>query len=173
MRRIAVVLVAAAALLPLSADPSWACSCAPASPRAHAADAEVIFTGTAVDVPDLILTTRYTVQFRAAVAYKGPVRPVMRVTTMMNGGSCGYEFEEGTRYTVFADAERGRLETHLCTATTTGDIDADRFGLSGTSMGHPPDLRIGSGWWPSVAAALAAAVFAALLVTRRRLRSRG
>ncbi len=167
------MLAVAASLVAIPARPSWACSCAAASPRAHAADAEVIFTGTAVDVPDLILTTRYTVQFRAAVAYKGPVRPVMRVTTMVNGGSCGYEFEEGTRYTVFADAERGRLETHLCTATTTGDIDADRFGLSGTSMGHPSDLRIGSGWWPSVAAGMAAAVLAALLITRRRLRFRG
>jgi large subunit ribosomal protein L24 len=46
----------------------------------------------------------------------------------------GYEFREGSRYTVFATEHRGRLSTHICSGTTQGDIDARRFGLADSSQ---------------------------------------
>ena len=58
-------------------------------------------------------TDLVTVEFKVSQVWKGPQSEVLTVRTEWSGISCGYEFEEGGKYIVYA--QNGR--TGLCTRT--------------------------------------------------------
>lgn len=147
MKRAITVALLASGLLLVSAPPCWACSCAPLSPTAQAANADVIFTGRVIETEDPLRFSgpRVQAELLVEVLYKGDVGREVLVETYPGGSaSCGLEFVEGKRFTVFAFLnERGRLETNICSASTTGSIDPARFGLPGGTVapggdGDPP-----------------------------------
>lgn len=172
VRRSLVALAAAVALVPISAGPSWACTCAQIPPKGHAKMAEVIVTGVVevltegeqIDVAELAVTH----------VFKGPRTARLTVETSAQSSACGYDFVEGRGYTVFALLDGGSLHTNICTATTAGDIDAERFGLdSGVRVGQPaPEPTEAARTAATVAGVgLAVAALAALSVFGRRLRA--
>ena len=73
----------------------------------------------------------FRVKMRIRTVYKG--KNVTRLTTVRtneSGAACGYEsFEEGSRFTVFADKRNGKFFTHLCSGTKRGNINPDNYGL--------------------------------------------
>ena len=137
MRRLIVAIVLAATSVPLMAQPCLACSCVP-PPRNQeereewAKDARAVFTGKVWKVKGEYNTNHSNVRVRFFVedAYKGTDKHRVTVKTPNNGAACGYYFEEGKRYTVFAyDKGPKAFKTSLCSGNKHGRINPDRWGL--------------------------------------------
>jgi hypothetical protein len=120
-------------------QPAFACSCAQAAKPQLALRAAVIFTG----VPTRFVRSfgfsgrgcgiasadPVTFSFDVQSVYKGDVPRRVDVNTVVSGASCGYEFQTGKVYTVFASPREDRLETNLCGGTVEGAITAADYGL--------------------------------------------
>lgn len=66
-----------------------------------------------------------TVSLRVSEVWKGPDQGTLQVSTPSQGGACGYHFEEGREYLVYAHGKQG-LKTHICTETKPlAEADAD------------------------------------------------
>jgi hypothetical protein len=143
MKRLIVVCVLAVSGVAMTAPPCWACSCAPSTKKEDAKDADAVFYGKVRKIsggnPDNGLgDDNIRVKMRVRTVYKGKnIERLTTVRTNESGAACGYEsFEEGNRYTVFAEKRNGRLFTNLCSGTKRGNIDPDDYGLP---PGHPPE----------------------------------
>ena len=52
-------------------------------------------------------------------SYRGDQRKIMRLSTGLGGGDCGFDFEVGKQYLVYAFKDKaGELSTNICTRTT-------------------------------------------------------
>ncbi|MFC4116337.1 hypothetical protein [Nonomuraea zeae] len=159
-------LVLAAAVLVGASPAAHACSCADLTPAQAVGHADAVFTGTVVNVqvgdgdpfgprPPAVY------RFRADNVYKGAPAAEFTLASDLDGASCGYKFEPGTRYLVFAQsgtsgaAERApgvSLSSSLC----SGNIPVE----AGTGLLRPGDERRASheSWSGPVDAALIAAL---------------
>jgi hypothetical protein len=118
----APVLAAAVALSLLAVAPAAeACSCAPpGDPRAELEHADAVFSGRVVEVEPGEQERgfrRLAVRFALDAVWKGlPEGDEATVRTAEHGAACGYSFEPGEEYLVYAYAiESGELTTGLCT----------------------------------------------------------
>jgi hypothetical protein len=111
----------------LHAIPSHACSCL-LSPTGcdRLTDADAIFLGTATSkqlgenrpvngavssvVPSLV-------RFSVTEAYNGVTKSEVEVATTEGCCACGYPFQVGHEYLVYAYQQEGKLTTSICTAT--------------------------------------------------------
>jgi hypothetical protein len=121
-----------------------ACSCVPFTKPQLVENASVIFTGTVTGAsgafPFGLGCTRSSadpivVTFEVESLYKGDAPRQLAVSTVVGGASCGYEFQNGKRYTVFATGTRDKLETNLCRGNVEGAIAPAEYGLG---AGRPP-----------------------------------
>lgn len=97
-----------------------ACSCGRSQlPRYEMMDASAVFLGDAVSRREVHARFggMWEVEFDVAQVWKGPSRKTIRVRTQMYGTACGYPFEIGETYLVFAYGSR--LSTSSCSPTTT------------------------------------------------------
>src|SRR5262245_5188817 len=114
-------LVLAALLLGLaSADAALACSCAPQpEPQQALAGAGAVFTGTVVAV-DTTQTNRQ-VRLRVEGSWKGARKEInceeVTISTGLGDADCGFDFQVGTSYLVYADKAQGKLTTNICNRT--------------------------------------------------------
>ena len=141
LRRILIVVFLVALAVPVVASPCWACSCAASeSPakdrRAQAKNADLVFTGVAKGQrvsdegdPGFEGDETIATRFRVGRTYKGHPGRWVTVETYANGATCGYHFDVGTRYTVFAYEQRDGYNTSLCSGTKQGRINPERYGL--------------------------------------------
>ena len=143
LKRTLIVIFMAVMTVPVVASPCWACSCAattdPQADRERQAEhADLIFTGIAKSerVVDPTPNDGYTgdetvlTRFRVRKTYKGHPGRWVTIRSAANGAACGYDFDEGRRYTVFAREDRDGYETDLCSGTKSGRIDPERYGLA-------------------------------------------
>jgi hypothetical protein len=72
--------------------------------------------------------------FQVNEVWKGHVAPTMEVHTAAGSDSCGFEFQEGERYLVYARSTGSALEVSLCSGTI----------LHGTAFEHVAALGSGS-----------------------------
>ncbi|HWZ96634.1 MAG TPA: hypothetical protein VN025_02645 [Candidatus Dormibacteraeota bacterium] len=141
--RIALLLMILAALLVIPA-PSIACSCVPPLPEFKtplklaelaAEHADAVFEGTVsraelkwnaieAQVGDLVSASmeqdypHMLVSFDAPRFYRGKQPASVQVRTGLGGGDCGYRFEVGKRYLVYAYSNTaGELATGICSDT--------------------------------------------------------
>jgi hypothetical protein len=120
-----VLIVAALAGLVSSiatATPACACACIPITPAEALAEADVVFTGTAVQrigPADPLSPEDATYIFDVEQIVKGPptVDPSYRVGTANSGDACGISFAIGQRYEVFANGAVGELRATACGGT--------------------------------------------------------
>ena len=120
--------------------------------------AEAVFAGlvTNIDKPAVMTNTldQNKITFNASRAWKGIDRNPVYVYSSGSSASCGYEFEEGKEYLVYAHDEEGKLGTGLCTRTAlladaTEDLAALGAGeeVASSSIGRGdeenPDFLIG------------------------------
>ncbi len=105
-------------LLSLAVTPvpeSLACSCVQASFDERVDLADVIFVGTAASLDGDGATLYWS--FADVVFVKGAeqagIRPVV-VGTLDNSAACGYGFDAGAEYAVFAAVDGGKMQTGLC-----------------------------------------------------------
>jgi hypothetical protein len=103
------------------AAPAQACSCLPMSPDEAYANADGVFSGTvqAVNAPAAGGggMEPVTVELAVQTLWKGPVPATLTLQTPADSAACGYPFETGTGYLVYAYHEGAIWTTNLCTRT--------------------------------------------------------
>src|SRR2546428_811413 len=148
MRRLLVVVILAAALVPFIERSSWACECVAASPKEQSGWADVVFTGnvSGLDEGDRLVRA----DFEVDTSYKGKVASRLTVITPFGEAACGYTLQKGERVTIFAShpsptyaadlgVDTSDLETNLCRGNVRGAIDASAYGLVSTTVPHSSD----------------------------------
>ena len=109
---LAAVLVAAL----LSAESALACSCAPpGTPQESLASSDAVFTGTVLSLTPGQGTQE--VRLRVEGTWKGAKCGEVTGVTALDEAACGFGFQEGTSYLVYATKNQGKLSTNLCTRT--------------------------------------------------------
>ncbi len=107
-----------------------ACSCLPPPPPKVALEASTaVFSGKVLDVEDIGVFQR-AVTIEVASAWKGVKGKTVTVQTAKHGATCGFGFEKGKSYLVYANetkqGEAKALSTNLCTRTRAlGDAKED------------------------------------------------
>src|SRR5262245_21218595 len=143
MRILIVALVAATLVEAPSAD---ACTCAsPTNTCAHFWRVSAVFAGTVraiepiADRPGLL-----AVSFDVDTRGRGVDGDrVVVESAPQNGVNCGYTFQVGQRYVVFASASPdGRLTTSMCSGTKLAAAAADELAFLAEVMGPPQGVRI-------------------------------
>lgn len=192
MRRRALVLVCAvlASTIALFPQAAFACTCAPLGTDLQALrDADAVFAGSVVDTHDphgdrrIVSSGRpvfYT--FEVDSVAKGDVGETQEVRSAASGVSCGFRFDEGRRYLVFAYYGKGarrvddpdaQLLTSLCTKTRRiapgAELPFAARDVSDDSDAHGPAVDDGPS--PLKLAALAALMAAAGYLLFRRIRA--
>jgi metalloproteinase inhibitor 2 len=178
MKKILVLLLLAAALVPATAGTSWACQCVPSKMQTFVDRADVVFAGTATHVSGDRRNSSVT--FEVANGFKGDVPGEVIVSTPASSAACGVIFEPGQTYTVFATRNGSTIETNSCSGTEAGIMDLSRFGLTGQSdTGTEPASGAGDQATPqserqvpALAIVVAIVIGVGLLTSVRRLRPR-
>jgi hypothetical protein len=143
--RVALLLLPLAfLLLPSRAD---ACSCVGGLPICQTFwEADAVFAGEVLSidpVPDGAdpAFSRKRVRFQVQETWRGGVEGVVEIRTGAGGGDCGYRFERGETYLVYAHGHEGTLSTSICTRTkklaaATEDLQYIRTALQAEATGH-------------------------------------
>lgn len=106
--------------LALSAPTARACTCIGPPPPAEAlSEAAAVFVGTADDLDEVDGQRGKELSVRLHVdrVYKGLEGEQVAVRTASNGAACGFGFERGERYLVYAHEYEGQLRVSLCSRT--------------------------------------------------------
>ncbi|MCI0698483.1 T9SS type A sorting domain-containing protein [candidate division KSB1 bacterium] len=96
-----------------------ACSCWPPPPPAQAfAEAEAVFMGKVVSFEFVENNRRRRAAISLSKIWKGDRGAASEIFTGADVGMCGYEFQVGETYVIYAyKDENGRLHTNICTRT--------------------------------------------------------
>lgn len=119
------ILLLATSLLVLSANSANACTCAPTTPKQSFESSSAVFSGGVIDVVGQETGSNEPVSsnepvkviFEVSKVWKGKVEQQLVVTTPASEASCGYSFQEGEEYLVYAYAQEAELQTNLCSGT--------------------------------------------------------
>ncbi len=144
-------LVIIVSMLAIETEPAYACSCVPPRPpHEELARATAVFTGKVVGLskPFSVFGSSadpIKVTFQVYTVWKGPVNQTITITTSRSGASCGYTFEKGGEYLVYADGTENSLAVSLCSRTQ--HLVAAENDLVVLGGGSTPDAR--SFEWPT------------------------
>lgn len=137
MRRSVLSLVMLVVLALITETSTFACSCDVYPFEREFEVTDQIFSGTVVSISEPVVRTRhgfqiyfYDVEFEVSRFWKGAVSRSFTVETNVEGSACGYSFEVGDTYLVYAiDAEEDEDRppaTSICRRTQTlGDAQED------------------------------------------------
>jgi hypothetical protein len=166
-------------------DCASACSCAlpPGTQKERVeralSSSEAVFSGEVAAIEKEAATSRHpgtvTVALRVSEEWKGPERGTLKVSTASQESACGFPFEKGREYLVYADGKHD-LEVDLCSGTKPLSEAGADLAVLGTGE-KPKDggdsLNDTSGVVPARAAVGLAglAMAASLLVMVRLVRS--
>jgi len=121
MRTTVFFFVTIAGCVLLNVDPAEACSCAPPpSPCAIAQQSDsIVFVGRPTAATSVNDRGEETVRFTFAVDERivGDPTSVIEIQTPRDEGLCGFPFQLGTSYLVYAGKSQGEFVTSLCTRT--------------------------------------------------------
>ena len=79
---------------------------------------EAVFTGTVLEISKRPGDLYITVKFKVEEVWRGPRGAETSVFTGIGGGDCGYKFEIGEKYLVYAyKRDDSKLETNICQRT--------------------------------------------------------
>lgn len=130
------------ALLLASALPAArarACSCMRQTPEDAQRGAALIFEGRVIDVePASQPTESTTVQLEVVRVFKGTLGESLRVKTAADSAMCGYVFEAGQSYLVYADGSADDAQVSLCSRTTPMTSAGVNEDLKVLGMGATP-----------------------------------
>ncbi|HYE17438.1 MAG TPA: hypothetical protein VEA69_03280 [Tepidisphaeraceae bacterium] len=133
--------VASLIALVLHVPVAVACSCLPNPPPAEALKAAgAVFLGkvTAID-RGAGQFAGLTVTIEVDRTWKGPGEKTLTVNTASDGAMCGFTFEVGKSYVVYAHAEGKALSTSIC--TRTAHVDAAGEDLKALGEGKKPGAK--------------------------------
>lgn len=118
-----VVSVALASLLLVipNTNSAFACTCiSPGTPVEELNRSAAVFSGEVVDISEdgyLEEQYGYEVKFDVEKSWKGDSVETLTVLTGYGGGDCGYGFEIGEKYLVYAYSSEGSLNANICSRT--------------------------------------------------------
>jgi hypothetical protein len=114
-------------LLAGNAQDAWACSCIANDPnksleqtiKEAVADSSAVFTARVLSSTPVPAEGNKIVKLRLVKSWKGKLTKTITLTTGIGGGGdCGYSFETGKTYLVYAYRdENKRLATNICNRT--------------------------------------------------------
>lgn len=96
--------------------PAFACSCAEATQAEQFENATAVFFGKVTNISQD--GGSRSVDFDVSKSQKGSVAENVTVLTGWGDADCGFNFEVGREYAVYAYGEEGRLGTNICTGTS-------------------------------------------------------
>lgn len=144
--RAILLVVILAGLLLVSPTRLFACFCVPeSSPTDELAGSTAVFSGTVTNIepssaPVWQDVETVNVTFQVSRVWKGPLRTTLTVSTARQGIDCGYEFEPGVEYLVYALGTQDNLTVWFCSRTqplTTAQEDLAFLGSGNTpTTGH-------------------------------------
>lgn len=146
LAKLSCVSLAFAAVWLARPAPAAACSCyVSVAEDGRAASAEVVFQGTVMAEPEpesvdplsnYVYSYRY--QLRVDRYFKGRMGRDLEIISEESGAGCGYPFQSGRSYLVYADfADDGSLGVSLCSITRP--IESAGQALSLLGQGVPPE----------------------------------
>ena len=120
------IFLIAASLLVLNTTAANACSCIPTTPQQSLKNSREVFAGKVIDIVDQSGTNPeasgslggFKVIFEVSKVWKGKLEKQQVVLTSGSSASCGYNFEKGKEYLVYANGQGTQLQTGLCSGTT-------------------------------------------------------
>jgi hypothetical protein len=121
MKKILFVSILMSFLFLISAQKSFACSCLvsdkPLKTQVKEAfnGAAAVFAGEAVEVAKV--EDGFLVKFKVEKSWKGKFSREIKITTNADSAMCGYTFEVGKKYIVYADGSADKLAVYLCSRT--------------------------------------------------------
>lgn len=122
MKNLALILLASAFIF-LLADAGFACSClAPSSPAEELDKAAAVFSGKVIEVKKHKQTDDFFTTVEALIEvdkqWKGIDKSRVSVFTASNSAACGYNFQKGQSYLIYAGGDpKERLTTSICSRT--------------------------------------------------------
>lgn len=139
--------VAAVAIVAANVESGRACSCLPPPPPAQAfAEADAVFMGKVVSFE--LTGDAYSprlAKFAVTKIWKGELDAVSEILTANNSAACGYYFQVGESYLIYAyKADDGKLHTNLCTRTQPVALAADDLKYLESTSIFP--LGLGNAW---------------------------
>jgi hypothetical protein len=176
-------ILAAVALFAMT-DGALACDFEEPPPPEQARDeATAVFSGEVVDIGVRGETQEYGVRFAVERVWKGVSDAEMTVRTHIDEGICGYPFEDGETYLVYAYGEPDELSTALYHRTRhwhAADEDLTALGagraIEDVVVKEPAATSEGVNLWLFGLALIGVSVLVGLIMYLRRahaVRSRG
>ena len=108
----------------IKSRPAYGCSCVrPESASIEREASTVVFTGEVVSIAPI--EEGYFVEFGVSERWKGPEGETIQVKTAANSAACGYAFDIGERYLVYAVGEETDLSVNICGRTAPLDSAAE------------------------------------------------
>ena len=136
--RIFIMLLFIISMLAIDTDSASACSCVyPGPPDEELAQATAVFAGKVVGIikpigfGSISSADPIKVTFRVNTVWKGPVSLTTTITTSRSSASCGYPFEEGVEYIIYAYGTEDDLSVSLCSRTQPLDAAAEDLEVLG------------------------------------------
>lgn len=126
MKKILILPLLFVSLFAFQPTAVFACSCIVPMPPVESMEASAaVFAGRVTDIEELSVDstigslTNLSVTFNVSEVWKGPEDATLTIRTADNSAACGYNFEEGKEYLVYAytNPEDGGLATGLCNRT--------------------------------------------------------
>ena len=119
------IVLIAASLLILTSNAASACFCIPLSPKKKFRNSRAVFAGKVIDIMAQSDRNRETsdslawfkVTFEVSKVWKGQVDKQQVVLSAEYSPGCGYSFEKGKEYLVYANGEELAIQPGWCDAT--------------------------------------------------------
>jgi flavin-dependent dehydrogenase len=125
MRKIIFPIFLFVCFVILGVGNATACSCIPKDDNSIKKQVEEAYkTSTAVFVGEVIAIDKepdtyfVKIKFKVKKIWSDKSHNEVTVTTGQGGGDCGYNFEIGEKYVVYADGNKDNLKTNICTRTS-------------------------------------------------------
>ena len=161
------ILTTCVLLLFVGIQPVFACECIPSSSQAKIDSADVVFDGTVIYVNTNWMSGGMKYTFQVHESWKRRTDTVMVINSGFATTDCGYTFEEGQRYLVFA-RKKFSFKTDLCAGNTLIS-DAEKY-LAKLGQGQKPSQSslVPIMYWTLSGLTIFALAFMAFIVLRKR-----
>jgi len=133
------------AILSFWASPALSCICAPKpSVRRSLSESNAVFIGRVIarhsawiESASGLGSSDYSFTFEVERLYKGALSSEVTVLTGRGYGDCGYHFQVGEKYLVYAYGDK-ELKTNICTRTT----NMSKAGADLAELGDPKTIFV-------------------------------
>ena len=88
------------------------------------AESAAVFYGEVIEITRKPENFYVTVKFKVEKVWKNQSTNEVIIQTGQGGGDCGYRFEIGKKYLVYADGDQTSFSTNICQRTAKSDADS-------------------------------------------------